>query len=651
MGGGAGDTKTSAYSGLAASADGEWIYVTNMLDEQYRGSVHKATAAQFRDKHVVYRVRWSDKQAGKPFLGAGPAGSDEEHFNWPRGLAIDPDGNLYVCDHGNDRVTVFSPEGKLLGKIAVKDPHQVAVHPKTREIYILSTNDLKPAWGKRYGRLAKFSPFGDEACREIAAVSSSPHLPAREPERFRPARPFPWAMALDATARPTRLWVAMLDKRPYGAGHTRVKLVPVVDKGDAFEAGAELTDNKGLPVTMFLAADPARGRLLVRGRTCRYRAIDIASGAMSALPKSFADSYEIALDADGNIYRYGPWAANTVLRYDPEGRPLPFKATGRNSVSVPLYPRGVISGRGLCVAADGTLYAIANGVIRKRGCGQGLTRVMVYAPDGTLKNENLVPGLGQGDSCVGVGASGNVYLGINAKPPGEPYPAAFKPLLPGAEGRGPIKWWWWPDALRGASAGREPRPVPWCYSYYNPYLFHWGAVFKFGPEGGSLHGQIPPSWKTWPEVGSEWDITKAPASATSYRSGYLDREVRMAGAEWRYAGFGPCPDSTQRWGDPGCLCYDGRFAVDPYGRVFLPNPFRFCVETVDAAGNRLLRFGAYGNVDSAGPGSAVPEPAIAFGFPFAVARDEERVYVSDMINDRVAVLRMAHAAVGRCSIE
>jgi hypothetical protein len=258
-----------------------------------------------------------------------------------------------------------------------------------------------------------------------------------------------------------------------------------------------------------------------------------------------------------------------------------------------------------------------------------------------LKSANLIPNLGQGDCSVGVDASGNVYVGINVKPADRPYPPAFAAVLPGATGHGPLSWWWWPEAQRGARASGGQRPVPWRYPYQNPYLWHWGAVFKFGPEGGVI----------WRERRGRKSEGGAPEGATAYRTGYMSRKAAVAGAKWRYAGFGPCPSSEAGWGDPACVCYGGRFAVDPYGRVFLPNPFRFCVEVADTGGNRLLRFGAYGNADSAGPGSREPEPAIAFGLPYAVATEEARAYVTDILNDRVAAIRMEYAAEACCAIE
>jgi len=705
LGGGAGDTKAWAFSAVAASPDGQWIYLTNMISGR---ATPGPTREQFKNQHAVYRLRWTDQKLGEPFLGAGEPGEDDGHFNWPRGLATDPDGNLYVCDHGNNRVMVFSPDGKLLGKIPVKDPHQITVHPKTRELYVLSTNDLTAAWDSRYGRVAKFSPLCEGKSEELAAFSSSPHLPGGAPGKFRPAEPFPWAMALDESANPPKLWVAMLEQRTYGWGHTRVKLIPVLDHGESLRPGHDVTDDRGLPMVMFLAVDPVRNRLLVRGRTYGYRALDQASGETSVLPETVADAYEIAVDRKGNCYRYGPWGSNVVLRYDPEGRPLPFESTGTNRLVVPLYARGTISGRGLCVGPDGTVYAIANGLLRKQGCGQGVTRVMAFAPDGALTNGNLVPSLGLGDCSVGVDASGNIYLGINVKPADKPYPLEFAKLLPGAEGQGPSTWWWWPDARNGADKAGGRRPVPWCYPYQNPYLFHWGAVLKFGPDGGTIErekrtpmscagdyrlnvdraGELVAAADAAARQG-DWQEARAgyeeaaildpenqaaraglrsarrhageallplshddSAEAVQvYRSGYLDSNTTITGAEWRYAGFGPCPASGQPWGDPGCVCYNGRFAVDPYGRVFLPNPFRFCVEITDTGGNRLLRFGAYGNADSAGPDSREPEPAIAFGFPYAVAGCEGRVYVSDILNERIAAIRLSYAAEASCAIE
>ncbi|KKK70451.1 hypothetical protein LCGC14_2923850, partial [marine sediment metagenome] len=120
--GGTGEGYARTFDGLAASRDGKWIYLTSVV---YSGLGR-------RDRyHGVFRTKWSEEALGKPFLGAKSPGDDDSHFDNPHGLATDAEGNLYVCDRGNNRVMIFSPAGKLLGKFAVDKPLDIAVHPGT----------------------------------------------------------------------------------------------------------------------------------------------------------------------------------------------------------------------------------------------------------------------------------------------------------------------------------------------------------------------------------------------------------------------------------------------------------------------------------------------------------------------------------------
>ncbi len=45
----------------------------------------------------------------------GTPGKAEGEFHLPHGLAIDPDGKLYVADRSNKRVQIFSPDGDFIG--------------------------------------------------------------------------------------------------------------------------------------------------------------------------------------------------------------------------------------------------------------------------------------------------------------------------------------------------------------------------------------------------------------------------------------------------------------------------------------------------------------------------------------------------------
>jgi hypothetical protein len=176
----------------------------------------------------------------------------------------------------------------------------------------------------------------------------------------------------------------------------------------------------------------------------------------------------------------------------------------------------------------------------------------------------------------------------------------------------------------------------------NEYLYHYGAVMKFGPQGGAMYGRSPGAAEPFLEVGGSRNraaaalLDKAPAGAAEYRSGYLYHRVHVAGAEWRFAGTGILPTSERYWGDPSCVCLFSRLDVDPYGRVFAPDCFQFRVHVLDAAGNLIGEVGRYGNVEDAGPG-------VHFSWPAYVHAAGDRLYVSDVLSRRVVVVGFDYA--------
>jgi hypothetical protein len=92
-----------------------------------------------------------------------------------------------------------------------------------------------------------------------------------------------------------------------------------------------------------------------------------------------------------------------------------------------------------------------------------------------------------------------------------------------------------------------------------------------------------------------------------------------------------------------CRCRSARFDVDLYGRLFLPNTVTERVTVVDNNDNLITEFGEYGNWDSQGPASLVPTDEIAFACPLAVAASDNFIYVNDLINTRIARIRMNYA--------
>jgi hypothetical protein len=112
-------------------------------------------------------------------------------------------------------------------------------------------------------------------------------------------------------------------------------------------------------------------------------------------------------------------------------------------------------------------------------------------------------------------------------------------------------------------------------------------------------------------------------------------QAYVEGQTWIRPGFSTVPGS-------GCGCYVGRFTVDRYGRVLIPDVGQFSVLVVDANNNELFRFGGYGNEDSAGPDSKVPTPDIPLSWPYAVSVGKTGVYIGDFINRRIVKAKLTH---------
>ena len=97
--------------------------------------------------------------------------------------------------------------------------------------------------------------------------------------------------------------------------------------------------------------------------------------------------------------------------------------------------------------------------------------------------------------------------------------------------------------------------------------------------------------------------------------------------------------------DGGCVCKEARFDLDGFGRLYVPDVLNFCVRVYDNAGNVIATLGHYGNSDSAGAGSAIPDPAIPLGWPMTVGVNRAgRLYVGDVLNQRIVRVDLAYAA-------
>ena len=548
--GGAGERGVTAYDGMALSPDGHWIYHSISI-EHWRTEKTR--------EHAVWRYQWSDQSRGEPFLGQAEAGSGDGQFNDPQGVATDAKGRIYVCDRGNDRVSVFSPKGEFQGHFAVETPQLIAVHPVTGEIYVVSR---KPGLSHKL-RGTKFHKFGPWRDNDSELLITE-ELEGKAIE----------VIAIDPTSSPTKLWVSR------NTGWHQNEVLPVEDTGSKFVWGAPLFREEGLNYPLFVHIDPKRATLYVSEWHQGVQQVNLESGEMSQLFQR-SQANEAVPSIDSTLYVTRGWKL-TMVHTDASGKRLQFGEEGNQIGPWELgkskdgkrvnYARSKgphVGDRGHAVAPNGDVYAL---LTSQYGPG----RVDIYSAKGKLKKEGIIKNVPHGSSGIDVDALGNIYLGVNLRPlEGDRLPHGFQGIAPSE----PWRYW-----------GGDPRKGPWKYPYFNTYLYHWGSVLKFPPEGGRFHiwgGNKNPT----PRPDS------LPESVAEYTSGYLSHSIAVEGAKWRYAGCGPIPTVEMGWGDPSCTCNNSRLVADPYGRVFVPNVFRFSVEMVDPAGNQISRIGRYGNVD------------------------------------------------------
>ena len=103
---------------------------------------------------------------GDGIIGTGSSGNGADEFFTPMGLAVMPDGTLFVADASNNRVKAYTPQGELktawgvdgivvgsaeLGAFAM--PYDLTINLDTGEVYVADTMN---------GRVIRISPDGTD---------------------------------------------------------------------------------------------------------------------------------------------------------------------------------------------------------------------------------------------------------------------------------------------------------------------------------------------------------------------------------------------------------------------------------------------------------------------------------------------------------
>ncbi len=643
------------YLSMAVSPDGKTVYFAG-AEAGYKGD--DARKACYRQ--AVYRLRLDADGPAEIFTGDDEnSGGPDFSVNRPRGLATDSRGHLYVCNNGGGNIAVYTPHGGMIRSHAVKDPQQVAVHPRTGKIYVLAGLEKDftkygydyPA-SMREARLLRLSTDGKvdfEIKIEDAFVRTRKE--GTWPE-------FRACMAADFSGERPVIWLGLAQPDPLWA---KWSLLRIEDRGDGFGEPRECCPRPAEGVLagsvrhmaldrerdiVYLNGDNELRRLTGDGRALpplrfafeeTVEKTDPQTGKKTAEKKQGRHHIaEVAIGPDGNVYVLGfrqyKYRDNYVMRYDPEGRELPLPA-GEVRVDHVMKGGGGHSARGFSVGPDGSIYVLYYDDRRPAGLlppepwdrGFLMTEAVAkYDRDGRLVNPRLVAHLRSGGQCVRADRAGNVYVADNVMPMGYAYPRDFDGRLP--------------DPLRRAY------PARLADGSFDPLLRHMGSVFKFGPEGGRVVGM--------PEAELELVHSRPRRDGDLWRPApgvqwlpFQGQRVKVSGALWQYQGAAPAPAQYQGVTHvERCVCVGLRFDLDEFDRVFVPDSLRRRVTVLDSAGNVLCRFGSRGNLDT-------PPEKLGLIEPGWVAAAADRVYVADGSGCRIIRVRLGYAVEASCGFE
>jgi hypothetical protein len=664
----------AAFSCLAVSSDGQHLYAAGMKPHVYEKVEHCA----------VYRVKLPERTGLEPLFGDPvQPGKDAAHLGGaPRGLAVDGKGKLFIADYANDRVVVVGEQdGKFLGAIHVEKPDYVGVASQTGSLYV-----ARLAKSSRI-EIVKFSlPADLRACERKGTGTSPPAVFAAfpqtgsEPVPFLSqalsgakevcrtsvgiSRPDCYSAAFDTAAGPVVAWVG--DR----FGH----LARVEDEGTNFGQVKKISsgiEDKSLPECyLSVVVDRQRKEVYARnstgGRwwhrfseeTGRDEDLYIPDGGMGG-----GKGIQLMPHPDGNLY--GLMWPFKFFRWDRNGKPLAWdepmaptdveaRTHGEANKAIPPGELKEMTKPGRHVSfvpvsmvelphtlgireSDGHLF-----VFSPKERGRDPKKLHEYLPSGKRVSED--PIIWQvSDAAVGpkFDAAGNIYVAEAIRPKGWLGPpelvAHFK-----ATGT-------------KASAG----PASTAAEFY-------GSILKFSPKGGSIefikHAAFRAPFANEPKL-----PVGLKALDAEFSFGGTMRPSKVIGAEWIHPGVGHV-------GLFGCNCENITFDVDPFGRVFYPDVALYRVGVLDASGNVITHFGAYGNAENMGQDSpamdlkigkplprgaqerqgtksALADPDLAIAWLVGIGVTDNYAYLGDSLNRRLLRARFVYAVEETCEIK
>ncbi len=624
----------------AFSPDGRQLYLSGFIWRH---------VWSFDALHGVVRLPFETDGRMEVFAGTvkqDQHGGGDGEFNAATSVAVDKAGRVYVSDFLNDRIAVFSPQGRLLKKIATPRPAQVELHPKTGDIYAFSwqvqTRNLAKLYPKGQFKptLSHFGPFDDP--RLLATYP----LPLSEYRGYQPwwnLPPLVHRAALDGWAEATMIWLAGGKQGGHDPDWTEfnIRLFRLADGKlelvrDFGQDAVGQTGRPKLPIWNIqhqrMYVNPVSGMVYMGEPDSgpankafnQLVAADPATGRISLVDLPF-NAEDIAFDLDGLIYLR---TTDVVVRYDPRTwREVPWDY-GEELASVTCGERGRAAkvASGLLMPSQSTVCFHQGGMsvspagrlavscaLRRRD------RPRAYVDEPVYYAKPYAPPVFPGRLLSSTSACVHVWDRHGRRV----YEDAI-PGMPQVDGLGI-------DRDDNLYVMATPTRMLGADRYFNRGS---ETLMKFRPSRAKF---ISPSPDAAVPLGKDVRPDRSPETAGWW----------VDGAEWFYGGVG-----FAGFNEAGCACWHARFALDYFARSFAPEPDQFGVAVLDAAGNLITRIGRYGNADDGAPLAAERtspsmrsiggDEVALFHACYTATHTDRRLFIADIGNARIVSVTLGY---------
>lgn len=630
---------------IALSQDGKWVYLTRYAKTIFgAGSYTKS-----KWEHVVLRMPYAGNESPTIFAGEiSKPGEENGLLNMPAGIDCDNEGRVYVADYYNNRIQVYSEEGKILQTVKVDQPAEIVIHKKTGELYVFCwplciPNKLGYDMSRIKGDAPRLVLEKHSAFPNIKKITQM-NLPiARAGESG--GNDLAFRAELDSWSTPTRIWLA-----PGSVNNEQVEIIITEEKEGKLEIiknfSGEVLRNIGKNVAPLcynqrLNVNPTNGKVYVMEGSIPSAGkvfsdlleIDPISGKVTVV-KLPINALDMCFDIDGNIYLRDYVG---VVRYDPKNwRQIPFDygeemiLNKENIIGALPLPTNMgwhqggiwVSPKGQVVV--GCLYMIDDKTALQKSKGQSIDIM-----GGKIYKPNFYPGRNTNYNW------GSIYIHVWDK-----YgKIAFEDAIPGIGGTHGICMDD-QDNLYVLAAGRR---INTNKKYFNVASC---TVLKIKPNKGKVissgGGLIPLNNSDVPK--------RSPDMEKTFGNAWID------GVEWFYGGIG--------WDlkkGTGCSCWNARISLDLYARTFAPEIDRNSIAILDTNGNLITRIGKYGNVDDGKPilseGGPIntksiggDEVSLMYGM-FPAVHTDKRLFVSDAGNYRILSIKLGYVTEEKVEIK